>query len=71
MNVPNDNFQENVETIQTELINGEHEVKISAYKNLVLIIKLLPQVLVELSLSASPTIVAQFGRSPNRECYSR
>ena len=27
MNVPNDNFQENVETIQSELVTGEHEVK--------------------------------------------
>jgi Domain of unknown function (DUF4342) len=27
MNVQNDNFQENVETIQTELITGEHEAK--------------------------------------------
>ncbi len=27
MNVPNDNFQENVEIIQSELVTGEHEVK--------------------------------------------
>ena len=27
MNVPNDNFQENVETIQSELVTGEHDVK--------------------------------------------
>ena len=26
MNVQNDNFQENVETIQTELVTGEHDV---------------------------------------------
>jgi Domain of unknown function (DUF4342) len=27
MNVQNDSFQENIETIQTELVTGEHEVK--------------------------------------------
>jgi Domain of unknown function (DUF4342) len=27
VNVKNDNFQENVETIQSELVTGEHEVK--------------------------------------------
>jgi hypothetical protein len=27
MNTPNDRFQENIETIQSELVTGEHEVK--------------------------------------------
>jgi hypothetical protein len=29
MNAPNDNFQDNIETIQTELVTGEHEAKIA------------------------------------------